>query len=516
MDTIIVHDNTQDPVTATVGQFVSVGFSFTASSVPGYGLSTVELGLYNTGAAMYGKFGNVSVSLFAGYAHTGDNGGTYYNGDNYFQYGSSLAELGFRYDGDLPSSPGSLTAFSPASPLLLQPGGQYVIVVTFSFYSSSVLEFSSSVAGMDIVGEAYNDSLIARSYGRGPTSPTGSYIARVTEAPSTDTAALNATAVCYAAGTQILTARGEVAIEDLRAGDLLFSPRTLSFVPMLWIGRQRIRDPTHRAVRVAAGALGPGKPHTDLTVSPNHSLFLDGLLVPAFALVNGATVTWEPRPSIDYHHIECAAHDLVLANGAPSETWLDYGNRDAFDNADTGVVPLRRPLNEAIAADLPGHCAPCVQHGPAVGTIRRTLRTRAVALGCTLSGDADVHVVADGVRLDPSWAASVATFKVPPTARTLHLVSRTVRVQDLVDTEDTRTVGVAVGRIWASGRQVGLDTLEGKPGWWDQEAGEVPYRWTHGTATLPCGSRTLRIEVLRQLEYLVRPERQATTAQAVA
>ena len=501
MDGTIVHDNTADPVTDTVGGFVSVGFSFTASSVPGYGLSEVDLGLYNPLGTNYG---NVQVSLHTGYSNAGS---------------STLADLGSRYDGDLPSSPGSLTAFSLASPLLLQAGAQYVIVVSFSFYSSSLLEFSASTHGIDIAGERYNDSTLARSYGQGPTSPTGSYVARVVEAPSADAAAVSATAVCYAAGTQILTARGEVAIEELHAGDLLFSPRTLSFIPALWIARQRIRDPAHRAVRVAAGALGPGKPHTDLIVSPNHSLFLDTVLVPAFALVNDATITWDPRPSIDYHHIECAAHDLVLANGAPSETWLDYGNRHAFDNAAAagGIVPIRRPLAEAAPADLPGHCVPCVQHGPAVNTIRRTLRTHAVALGCTLSGDADLHIRADGVRLDARWVEpGIAAFQVPVGARSLHLVSRTVRVQDLVDSGDTRVVGVAVGRIWASGRRVGLGTLEGKPGWWGQETGDAPYRWTDGAATLPSGSRAIRIEVLRQMEYLVAPERQAIAMQVVA
>lgn len=498
MSDVIVRDNTADPVTGGITGFSVVSFTFTSSSHAGYGLSEIDLGFAYSGGSNYGRLsGGVEVSL----------GGV---------------SLGYVYDTQVPEAPGGLYALVQPAPIALAPFTQYTITVAFSFAAQITLEFSSSTDGIGIAGEGYTRSMLARTYGFGPTSPTGSYVARIMEAPATANATAIAPVVCYAAGTQILTAHGEVAIEALCAGNLLFSPRTLSFIPALWIARQRVRDPAHRAVRIAAGALGPNKPHTDLVTSPNHSLFLDGILVPAFALINGATVTWDPRPSIDYHHIECATHDLVLANGTPSETWLDYGNRAAFDNAGTHptIVPLRHPLIEAPSAGLPDHCVPCHQHGPAVDIIRRALRTHALTMGCTLSVDADLHVVADGRRLDPRWVhPSIAAFHVPADASSLHLVSRTLRMLDLAETADTRVLGVAVGRIWASGRRVGLDTLEGQPGWWHQEVGDAPFRWTNGAAALPPGSRSVRVEVLRQLEYLTAPEPQAimhATAPAVA
>jgi collagen type I/II/III/V/XI/XXIV/XXVII alpha len=33
-----------------------------------------------------------------------------------------------------------------------------------------------------------------------------------------------------------------------------------------------------------------------------------------------------------YFHIELAAHDIVLAEGLPAESYLDTGDRDAFAN----------------------------------------------------------------------------------------------------------------------------------------------------------------------------------------
>ena len=53
-------------------------------------------------------------------------------------------------------------------------------------------------------------------------------------------------------------------------------------------------------------------------------------------LVNGVTITRERDvPEIfTYHHIELATHDLILAEGAPAETFVDNVERVVFDNRD--------------------------------------------------------------------------------------------------------------------------------------------------------------------------------------
>lgn len=54
----------------------------------------------------------------------------------------------------------------------------------------------------------------------------------------------------------------------------------------------------------------------------------------AGALVNGTSILREALvPELfTYWHIELGSHDLVLAEGAPAESFVDNVERDAFDN----------------------------------------------------------------------------------------------------------------------------------------------------------------------------------------
>lgn len=189
---------------------------------------------------------------------------------------------------------------------------------------------------------------------------------------------------CFAAGTRIMTAHGEVPVESLRAGDLVVTlgRRGAWLRPVRWIGRRRVdcvrhpRPETVLPVRIRAGALGPGVPHRDLRVSPDHALFLDGMLVPAAALLDGEAVLQEPagRP-VTYFHVELDAHDLLLAEGAPAESWLDCGNRAQFDNAGP-VVALHARFDAGPGAGG-DRCAPLVLPGaPALGRILHRLAQR--------------------------------------------------------------------------------------------------------------------------------------------
>lgn len=146
--------------------------------------------------------------------------------------------------------------------------------------------------------------------------------------------------VCFAAGTLIATPDGETKVEALKIGDLITCEDGRA-VPVKWIGRQtvhKIFTPAERfvPVRVSAGALGNGQPHRDLVLTADHALILDGLAINASALVNGTTIAYEPIDSlpdrVTYYHIETDNHDVILANGAPAETYVDYITRRAFDN----------------------------------------------------------------------------------------------------------------------------------------------------------------------------------------
>lgn len=142
---------------------------------------------------------------------------------------------------------------------------------------------------------------------------------------------------CFAAGTMIATPTGERAIETLCAGDRVLTAEG-GDTTVLWLAQQTI-DARHgiaarRApVRIAAGALGN---HTDLIVTADHGMIVDGLVINASALVNDGTIDWVADADIPagftVYHIETAAHDVILANGAAAETFMDAAGRACFDN----------------------------------------------------------------------------------------------------------------------------------------------------------------------------------------
>ncbi|MCK4207073.1 Hint domain-containing protein [Brucella pituitosa] len=144
--------------------------------------------------------------------------------------------------------------------------------------------------------------------------------------------------VCFLAGTLIATPNGERAVEDLVIGDLVLTAEG-DTRPVLWIGQQTLvsvfADPIRAfPIHISSGALGDNLPVRDLFVSPDHALFLDGLLVHASALVNGTTIKRmeQPEKRFTYFHIELEDHALVLAEGVPAETFVDNVTRRRFDN----------------------------------------------------------------------------------------------------------------------------------------------------------------------------------------
>lgn len=145
-------------------------------------------------------------------------------------------------------------------------------------------------------------------------------------------------APCFMAGTLLATPEGQIAVEDVTEGTLLRTAdgRTMA---VRWVGRstvsRRFGDPMEvLPIRIQAGALGENLPVRDLLVSPGHALFLDGVLVQAGALVNGVSIVREHDvPELfTYYHVELASHELLLAEGAPAESFVDNVERTHFQN----------------------------------------------------------------------------------------------------------------------------------------------------------------------------------------
>lgn len=146
-------------------------------------------------------------------------------------------------------------------------------------------------------------------------------------------------AYCFAEGTLIDTAQGERKVEDLAIGDTIHTANG-SETTIKWVGVQTLSslfsETGKQMVRISAGALGDGLPHSDLTVTADHGMILDGLVVNASALVNGSTIDFVPATELGgrfkVYHVETESHEEILANGAAAETFVDYAARKNFDN----------------------------------------------------------------------------------------------------------------------------------------------------------------------------------------
>ncbi|CAH0260708.1 Hint domain-containing protein [Roseomonas sp. CECT 9278] len=193
---------------------------------------------------------------------------------------------------------------------------------------------------------------------------------------------------CFASGTLIATARGEVAVEDLRVGELLVAAHGgAPLQPVVWLGHTRVNVARQRnraaaaPILIKAGALANGVPHRDLRVSPEHAMFLDGRLVPARLLVNGTSIIQELWcPEVTYWHVELPAHGLLVAEGAVSESYFDDGNRKHFDNY--GITTLFKDFESErhTGRYAQAACHPPLTEGPLLDRIRSRIADRAAAV----------------------------------------------------------------------------------------------------------------------------------------
>ena len=141
---------------------------------------------------------------------------------------------------------------------------------------------------------------------------------------------------CFCRGTTILTERGEIAVEDLSVGDLVVT-RDNGLQPIRWIGSRALDGaalaaaPKLNPIRIRAGALGQGLPRQDLLVSPQHRVLVRSTI--AQRMFGAAEVLVAARQltaiegieelrvdTVEYFHILFDRHEIVLSNGAETES----------------------------------------------------------------------------------------------------------------------------------------------------------------------------------------------------
>jgi hypothetical protein len=146
---------------------------------------------------------------------------------------------------------------------------------------------------------------------------------------------------CFCAGTDIQTPVGGIPVEALRCGDtitvedaatdqsqiLQLFRRSLTCEDLRW-------NPKLYPVCITAGALGHNLPRRDLYVSQQHRMLVsskitqrmfgtDGVLVPAIKLTRLPGIYVDKTvQEVTYFHILLDRHHVILAEGAPSESFF--------------------------------------------------------------------------------------------------------------------------------------------------------------------------------------------------
>jgi len=308
---------------------------------------------------------------------------------------------------------------------------------------------------------------------------------------------------CFAAGTRLLSEAGEVAIEDVAVGDVLVTVRANGPASrrVVWTGSRHVDIACHptpalvRPVRICAGAFGPDLPARDLRVSPLHRIYHQDHLFEALTLVNGATIFQEAScQSVTYHHVELESHDVLLAEGLPAESYLDTGNRACFAGGER--VELHPDFT---ARHWTQSCVPMIFEGPAMQALKVLLLARADALGHRLTAADDLHVLADGARIEPvRLSATRSAFMLPANVADIALRSRSfVPAQCRPASQDGRTLGLCVARLQLDGLDLLLeDDGVSADGWsrFERFAAGAAQRWTTGDTPLPAGTRLIVID----------------------
>jgi hypothetical protein len=240
----------------------------------------------------------------------------------------------------------------------------------------------------NILYNSATDSLSVDTYGPPYDSASGNVYA-TGPAPVLDTSAPFQFPPCFAAGTRIETERGWVRVETLKCGDrVIVAHRPAQTSEVIWLGHRSV-DCRHHPnaekvwpVRVRAHAVADAQPRRDLFLSPDHAVFISGVLIPVRYLIDGRMIAQQARDRVEYWHVELARHDVLLADGLPCESFLDTGNRAAFANGD---APVQLYPDFAARVWDAESCAPIVVAGPKLAAVRAMLRSRWASRGAIAS-----------------------------------------------------------------------------------------------------------------------------------
>jgi hypothetical protein len=283
------------------------------------------------------------------------------------------------------SSAGSNTFIVGSGSYTFESGGSGNTIV-YTPQSNDVLAIGYSPASELLDFQGFGNSLNAQDVQNDATISNGNTYINIPDAGTIEllgyTGGISPSDIeftaCYRRGTRIATDNGEVAVEDLSIGDYVMT-KSGTARPITWIGRRSYggRFVMGRKdilpICIKAGALDDNVPKRDLWISPNHAMYLEGVLIEAKDLVNGVSIVQAERVAqVEYFHIELETQEVIIAEGALSESFIDDDSRFMFHNAHE-----YRVLYPAATQTVARYCAPRLDEGYELEAVRQRLAARA-------------------------------------------------------------------------------------------------------------------------------------------
>ncbi|MGJ8547796.1 MAG: Hint domain-containing protein [Sulfitobacter sp.] len=333
---------TVDGVEVTIGSLASIvaGSTPTFEAING-GLITIDQGLLEAGALSGTTYKIGDDSTVHVEASTLDLGAV----SNLINQDHNVEFVGQNHTGMFVYDPPTVSLLSSLSPISFDTTGMQA---TDMF----VVEGKTLSLDTDWLGgpsTAYRNGLLHLETGGGLLTPKvhvtipmsqdefNMFLQNQDALLSNGTFIFPGSVVCFARGTFIRTDRGDVPIEDLSVGDHV-QTRDNGYKPLAWIGSRKIGrkamdlQPKFRPIRISSGSLGINTPSQDLLVSPQHRVLVcskiaqrmfdcNEVLVAAKHLVriDGIEVAMDVA-EVQYFHILFDEHEIVMSNGAESES----------------------------------------------------------------------------------------------------------------------------------------------------------------------------------------------------
>lgn len=184
----------------------------------------------------------------------------------------------------------------------------------------------------------------------------------------TDSAELDITVICFARGTMITMADASTqAVEDMTTGAMV-EIMDHGAQELRWVGSRTVAATGRLApIMIKAGAMGND---ADLRVSPQQRMLAEDwkaellfgeeqVLAAAKHLVNGDSIFVDEGGEVEYFHMLFDTHEIVYANGAPSES---------FHPGELGMGSLAEESREEILDMFPELRDDNTAYGPSART----------------------------------------------------------------------------------------------------------------------------------------------------